>query len=96
VRRVLATYEAARKWSLAHPAELNAAVVAAAKLPGPVIARQLERTDISSGQIGEKQASTIIEAGKALQTAGVLDASLDMAAITNGMIDPSFGHAIGA
>jgi sulfonate transport system substrate-binding protein len=54
VRRVLATYETARKWSLAHPAELNAALVAAAKLPEPVIARQLERTDISSGQIGEK------------------------------------------
>ena len=96
VRRVLRTYETARKWSLAHPAELNAALVAAAKLPTPVIARQLERTDISSGQIGEKQASTIIAAGKALQTAGVLDASLDMAAITNGMIDPSFGRAIGA
>jgi sulfonate transport system substrate-binding protein len=96
VRRVLSTYETARKWSLAHPAELNTALVAAAKLPQPVIARQLERTDISSGQIGEKQASTIIEAGKALQTAGVLDASLDMTTITNGMIDPSYGHAIGA
>ena len=96
VRRVLTTYETARKWSLAHPAELNAALVAAAKLPEPVIARQLERTDISSGQIGEKQATTIIEAGKALQTAGVLDAKLDMVAITNGMIDPSYGRAIGA
>jgi sulfonate transport system substrate-binding protein len=96
VRRVLTVYETARKWSLAHPAELNAALVAASKLPQPVIARQLERTDISSGQIGEKQASTIIEAGKALQTAGVLDASLDIVAITNGMIDASYCRAIGA
>ncbi len=96
VRRVLTVYETARKWSLAHPAELNAALVAAAKLPEPVIARQLERTDISSGLIGEKQAATIIAAGKALQTAGVLDASLDMTAITNGMIDPSYARAIGA
>jgi sulfonate transport system substrate-binding protein len=75
---------------------LNAALVAAARLPQPVIARQLERTDISSGQIGEKQASTIIDAGKALQTAGVLDASLDIVAITNGMIDASYCRAIGA
>ena len=82
VRRVLTVYETARKWSLAHPAELNAALVAAAKLPAPVIARQLERTDISSGQIGDKQAITIIAAGKALQSAGVLDAGLDMAAVT--------------
>ncbi|HEX3573866.1 MAG TPA: aliphatic sulfonate ABC transporter substrate-binding protein [Rhodopila sp.] len=96
VRRVLATYETARKWSLAHPADLNGALVAAAKLPAPVIARQLQRTDITSGQIGPKQAATIIEAGKALQTAGVLDASLDMTAVTNGMIDPSFCRAIGA
>jgi sulfonate transport system substrate-binding protein len=93
---VLATYESARKWSVAHPAELNAALVAAAKLPELVIARQLERTDISSGQIGDKQARTIIAAGKALQSAGVLDSGLDVAAITNAMIDPSFGRAIGA
>lgn len=96
VRRVLTTYEMARKWSLAHPAELNAALVSAAKLPAPVIARQLERTDISSGSIGEKQAITIIAAGKALQNAGVLDAGLDMTAITNGMIDPAYARAIGA
>ncbi|HEY0185614.1 MAG TPA: aliphatic sulfonate ABC transporter substrate-binding protein [Rhodopila sp.] len=96
VRRVLTVYETAREWSVAHPAELNAALVTAAKLPGPVIARQLERTDMSSGRIGEKQASTIIEAGKALQTAGVLDPTLDIAAITNGMINPSYGRAIGA
>jgi sulfonate transport system substrate-binding protein len=96
VHRVLATYEAARKWSLAHPAELNAALVAAARLPQPVIARQLQRTDLSSGQIGDKQATTIIEAGRALQTAGVLDPSLDIPAITNSMIDPSYGRAIGA
>ena len=96
VRRVLTVYETARKWSLAHPAELNAALIAAAKLPAPVIAKQLERTDISSGHIGEKQAATIIAAGKALQSAGVLDSGLDIPTITNAMIDPSFGRAIGA
>jgi sulfonate transport system substrate-binding protein len=96
VRRVLASYETARKWALAHPAELNAALVAAAKLPEPVIARQLQRTDISSGRIGDKQAQTIIEAGKALQSAGVLDPGVDMTAVTNGMIDASYGRAIGA
>jgi sulfonate transport system substrate-binding protein len=96
VRRVLTTYETARKWSVAHPDGLNAALVAAARLPELVIARQLQRTDISSGQIGAKQASTIIEAGKALQTGGVLDPSLDIVAITNDMIDPSYGRAIGA
>ena len=96
VRRVLTTYEKARKWSVAHPDDLKAALVSATKLPDAVIALQLQRTDISSGHIGEKQADTIIAAGKALQQAGVLDAGLDIAAITHGMIDPSYGNAIGA
>jgi sulfonate transport system substrate-binding protein len=96
VRRVLTAYETARKWSVAHPADLNATLVAATKLPAPVIARQLERNDLSSGQIGEPQAATIIAAGKALQAAGVMDSGVDVVAVTNGMIDPSFVRAIGA
>ncbi len=90
VKRVLAVYETARKWCLAYPAELKASMMAATKLSDPVISKQLERTDISSGKIGTVQAGTIIEAGKALQAAGVLDEKLDMAAIANGMIDPSY------
>ena len=96
VRRVLTVYETARKWALAHPAELKTAMMTATKLSDAVIARQIERTDLSTGKIGATQALTITEAGKALQEAGVLDASKDMAAITNGMIDPSFINAIGA
>ena len=90
VKRVLSVYETARQWCLAHPAELKASMMAATKLSDPVISKQLERTDISSGKIGAVQAATIIEAGKALQAAGVLDEKLDMAAITNGMIDASY------
>jgi sulfonate transport system substrate-binding protein len=93
---VLRVYETARKWSLAHPNELKAALVTATKMPDAVIARQLERTDLSSGLIGDTQAKTIIEAGKALQVAGVLDAGADVTSITNSMIDPSFIKAVAA
>ncbi len=97
VRKVLGVYDTARKWAVAHPAELKAMMMAATKLSDPVITRQLERTDMSSGLIGPTQAETISEAGKALQAAGVLDAKLDMVAVTNGLIDPSFAKAaIGA
>jgi sulfonate transport system substrate-binding protein len=95
-RRVLATYERARRWSVEHPADLKALMVAAMKLPDAVVARQLERNDLSSGAIGDKQAQTIIEAGKALQQAGVLPADIDVTAITNKMIDPSYARAAGA
>ena len=96
VRKVLTVYETARKWAIAHPADLIGMMETANKLPAAVNARQLERTDMSSGMIGAAQAATIIEAGKALQAAGVLDMGLDVSAITAGMIDPSFARAIGA
>ncbi len=96
VRRVLRVYETARKWSLANPDKLKAELVNATKLSDAVIAKQLERTDISSGLIGDTQAQTIIEAGKALQVAGVLDASADVTSITGRMIDPSFIKAVAA
>jgi sulfonate transport system substrate-binding protein len=96
VRRVLATYERARRWSAEHPAELKALMVAAMKLPDTVVARQLERNDLSSGAIGEKQAQTIIEAGRALQEAKVLPADIDVVVVTGKLIDPSFARAAGA
>ena len=96
VRRVLATYERARRWSVEHPADLKALMVAAMKLPDAVVALQLERTDLSSGAIGDKQAQTIIEAGKALQQAGVLPTDVDVVAVTHKMIDPTYARAAGA
>ena len=88
--RVLTIYDRARAWAAAHPQELRAMLVGAMKLPDPVIARQLERTDLSDGRIGGAQAVTIIEAGRALQAAGVLDTGVDVAAMTNALIDPSY------
>ena len=96
VRKVLTQYEIARKWAVSHKPELIAMMGTADKLSDAINERQLERTDMSSGMIGETQAQTIIEAGKALQAAGVLDASVDVTAVTNGMIDPSYARAIGA
>ena len=96
VRRVLVIYEKARRWSVEHPADLKALMVAAMKLPDAVVARQLERNDLSSGAIGDKQAATIIEAGKALQQAGIIEGDVDVTAVTGKMINPTFARAAGA
>jgi sulfonate transport system substrate-binding protein len=93
VRKVLGVYDQGRKWALANQDELKKMMMAATKLSDPVISRQLERTDMTNGMIGAKQAETIVEAGKALQAAGVLDQGLDIVKITNEMIDPSFAKA---
>ncbi len=90
VKRVLATYEKARLWSVQHPRELSAALVSATKLPEPVIARQLERTDLSFGPIGKAQKDTILAAGEALQKAGVVAADVNVPAQVDALIDGQY------
>ena len=60
------------------------------KLPAPVIARQLERTDLNHGPIGTDQKATLIAAGAALQQAGVIAAERQRAG------DPSTSSSIRA
>jgi sulfonate transport system substrate-binding protein len=87
-QRVLAVYENARKYAVAHPEELEASFIAATKLPKDVVEKQLrERTDISNGKIGKAQRETILAAGLALQQAGVLDAKVDVKAALDNLID---------
>ncbi|MBE7248831.1 MAG: ABC transporter substrate-binding protein, partial [Actinomycetospora chiangmaiensis] len=95
VRTVIAAYEKARAYALANPQALSAALVAVTKLPEPVIARQIERTDLSQPAIGPAQADSIKAAGLALQQAGVIPAGTDVAAAVEGLLDPSFNPAAG-
>lgn len=90
VSRVIAAYEEARKKAIAQPDVLKAALVEVTKLPDAVIARQLERTDLSHSKIGDDQRATIEAAGLALQQAGVLKPEVDVKAVVGGLIDPSF------
>lgn len=90
VKRVLATYEKTRLWSVQHPKELSAALVSATKLPEPVIARQLGRTDLSFGPIGKAQKDTILAAGEALQKAGVVAADVNVPAQVDALVDGQY------
>jgi len=87
VRRVLAVYEQARKWSIENPKELSKSLVEATKLPEAVIAKQLERTELTHGPIGATQAETIVAAGLALREAGVLKPETDVKATVASLID---------
>ncbi len=88
VRRVLAAYEAARKYSVSHYDELKSAFREVTKLSDVVADQQLkERTDLSYNSIGAPQRSSILAAGIALQQAGVIDAKVDVQAVLNSLID---------
>jgi sulfonate transport system substrate-binding protein len=90
VKRVLATYEKARLWSLANPKDLSKSLVDATKLSEAVIAKQLERTELTHGPIGAAQADTIIAAGLALQEASVVKADVDIKGVVKALIDSSY------
>ncbi len=95
VSRVIATYEVARKKAVAEPEVLKAALVNATKLSDNVIAKQLERTDLSYSKIGDEQRATIEAAGAALQQAGVIKADVDVKKVAGDLIDPTFGNSLG-
>jgi sulfonate transport system substrate-binding protein len=88
VRRVLATYEEARKYSVANYDELKKTVVGATRLPEAVVDRQLkERTELTHSRIGAPQRESMLAAGLALQQAGVIDAKVDVKATLDALID---------
>ena len=88
VRRVLATYEEARKYALANYDDLKKTFIAVTKLPETVADKQLkERTDLTFSRIGAPQRESILAAGLALQQAGVIDAKVDVKAALDALID---------
>jgi sulfonate transport system substrate-binding protein len=88
VRRVLATYEEARKYSVANYDELKKTFIAATKLPDTVVDKQLkERTELTHSRIGAPQRASILAAGLALQQAGVVDAKVDVKGTLDALID---------
>jgi len=95
VRRVIAAYERARAYALANPEILKKIITVQAKLSDAVATRQLERTDLSTGAIGERQRQTIEGAGLALQQAGVIAAEVPVPAVAAALIEPSFVTALG-
>jgi sulfonate transport system substrate-binding protein len=88
VRRVLAVYEEARKYSLANYGDLKQTFITVTKLPEAVVDKQLkERTDLTHSRIGAPQRESILAAGLALQQAGVIPASVDVKATVDALID---------
>jgi sulfonate transport system substrate-binding protein len=91
VKRVLAIYEEARKYSLGHADEVKADFIAVTKLPDAVVEKQLkERTELTHSKIGAPQRESILAAGIALQQAGVIKADVDVKKVVDDLIDPQY------
>jgi sulfonate transport system substrate-binding protein len=95
-RRVLAVYDVARKYCLAHYDDEKRVFVQVTKLPGDVVDLQLkERTELTFNRIGPPQRDSILQAGIALQQAGVIAASVDVKHALDDLIDDRYLPAAG-
>ena len=91
VRRVLSAYEEARKYSLANYPELKKVFIGVTKLDDAVADKQLkERTELTHNKVGPAQRESILEAGIALQKAGVIGANVDVKKAVDDLIDDRY------
>jgi sulfonate transport system substrate-binding protein len=87
-KRVISAYEEARKYSLANYDELKRIFIAVTKLEDAVVDKQLkERTELTHNKVGPAQRESILEAGLALQKAGVIGAGVDVRKAVDDLID---------
>ena len=91
VRRVISGYEEARKYALANYDEPKKTFIAVTKLPDGVVDKQLkERTEFTHNKVGPAQRESILEAGLALQKAGVIGTSVDVKKSVDELIDDRY------
>ncbi len=90
-RRVLAVYDQARKYCLANYDDEKRVFMDVTKLPAAVVDIQLkERTDLTNNRIGAAQRDTILQAGLALQQAGVIPGNVDVKKALDDLVDDRF------
>jgi sulfonate transport system substrate-binding protein len=90
-RRVLAVYEQARKYCLGHYEDEKRVFMDVTKLPSDVVDIQLkERTDLTYSRIGPQQHETVLQAGLALQKAGVIPANVDVKKALDDLVDDQY------
>jgi sulfonate transport system substrate-binding protein len=90
-KRVLGVYEDARKFCLANYDAEKRVFMDVTKLPENVVDIQLkERTELTFNRIGPEQRDTILQAGLALQQAGVIQPSVDVKKTLDDLVDDRF------
>jgi sulfonate transport system substrate-binding protein len=90
-KRVLAVYEQARKYCLDHYDDEKSVFMNVTKLPAEVVDIQLkERTELTFNKIGPQQRDSILQAGLALQQAGVIQPNVDVKQTLNDLVDDRF------
>ena len=96
IKQVIAAYEEARQWAVAHPEETAKLLAEEAKLPLEVAKLQLSRTDFSKPLPGAEQVAALKAAAPILLDEQLVRPGTDVTAVVDQLIAPQLaGEVIG-
>lgn len=96
IKQVIAAYEEARQWAVAHPEETAKLLAEEAKLPLEVAKLQLSRTDFSRPLPGAEQIAALKAAAPILLDEQLVRPGTDVTAVVDQLIAPQLaGEVIG-
>lgn len=96
IKQVIAAYELARQWAIAHPEETAKLLAEEAKLPLEVARLQLSRTDFSQPLPGAEQIAALKAAAPILVDEQLVRPGTDVNKVVDQLIDPQLaGDVIG-
>ncbi|PKO90128.1 MAG: ABC transporter substrate-binding protein [Betaproteobacteria bacterium HGW-Betaproteobacteria-10] len=94
VKRVIASYEKARKWIIANPDETAKIISEAANLPLEVAKLQLTRNDFSNPIPGAEHVKAFKAAAPILVEEKLVKPGTDLNKVIDDLIEPSFAKAV--
>jgi sulfonate transport system substrate-binding protein len=90
IDKVITAYEKARKWAQENPEELAQILSKESGLPLDVAKLQLQRTDFSNSQPGAEHIAALKAAAPILVTEELVRKGVDVNAVVDQLIDPTF------
>ncbi|WP_407270732.1 aliphatic sulfonate ABC transporter substrate-binding protein [Radiobacillus sp. PE A8.2] len=94
VNRVIKVYEKARNWIIENPEEAAELLAEEAGIDVEVAKKQLERNDFSEPIPGDVHYEAIVAAGKVLQEGEVIEADVDVEALTTELIESTYAEEV--
>ena len=94
IGKVIAAYEEARQWTLAHPQQTAELLAWEAKLPLEVARLQLSRTDFSNPQPGAEHVAALKAAAPILLDEQLVRPGTDVAAVVDQLISPQLAAGV--
>lgn len=94
IGKVIAAYEEARQWTLAHPQQTAELLAREAKLPLEVARLQLSRTDFSNPQPGAEHVTALKAAAPILLDEQLVRPGTDVAAVVDQLISPQLAAGV--